>query len=94
MGEGAPTPRIGGTASRTASWSPGDHRAHLQSSWKPLSPPTLKLELKETKNRFLLACDYSDLMWEVKAPGTEKIVAYVCAYYLCMHHDAGYGAEK
>ena len=35
------------------------------------------------KDRFLLACDYSDLMWEVKN-SDGIVIAYLSAYYLCM----------
>ena len=46
----------------------------------------------KTKARFLQACDYSDLMWEVKDP-QGKVLAYVSAYYLCMHDWKDYGGD-
>ena len=44
MGEGAPTYKIGGAASKNAFWGPGAPRDHLRSRWQPLPPPTLILK--------------------------------------------------
>ena len=44
MGEGVPTYKIGGAASKNAFWGPGAPRDHLRSRWQPLPPPTLILK--------------------------------------------------
>ena len=39
---------------------------------------------KATKERFLRACDYSDVLWEIKN-ANGQVIGYLSAYYICAH---------
>ena len=55
---------------------------------KSLSDNEEQMSFKEwdqpTKERFILACDYSDLLWEIKSTDG-RVIAYLSAYYICRH---------
>ena len=63
---------------------------------KLLSSNEEQMSFKEwpqaTKERLILACDYSDLLWGIK-DANGRIIGYLSAYYICTHGWPDQGGE-